>query len=495
MRNPFKKKPADPFAASRWDGVLRGGRTRERRHMRHWWQWASLALIIVLLGGAGVGAWLYLKLQGEIQEPVKGVEPNEGGDAKPFNALLVGTDARTGLTPEEQLSLGAADTGTNLSDTIILAHVDPETDRVTMVQFPRDLYVPIADGGTQKINSAYSTGRSNLVTTIENITHLDINHYAEVNLAGFRDLVDAVGGVDICITEAIPFDPNTGIEIAEEDLGMVHFDGDKALRYVRSRHSFATGDFARIENQQRFLSATLNKVTSLSTFFNFGRIRKLYSVAGDNVRTDDHTTIKGLYDLLKRFRTFDPNGYEAYTVPNLGTSSITLSTGEPYSVVQPDWPALEKLFRAIRYNNSPAEADGVPDIDPSTIRVGVYNGVGLDQPVAAPAAEELKAATTIATATGTETIEIVEITNAPRFGYEDTVVRYEPNAEKMAKLVAAALPGAEIEEARTKSGIDVAVIVGERFETEKIVQLLPIPIPQPGELPEICETTEPRPLE
>lgn len=495
MRNPFKRKPSDPFASSRWDGVLKGGRSRERKHMRHWWQWAALSLAIVLLGGAGIGAWLYLRLQGRIQEPVEGVAPNEDGDQRPFNALLVGTDARTGLTPEEQLSLGSADTGTNLSDTIILAHVDPETDHVTMVQFPRDLYVPIADGGTQKINSAYSTGRSNLVRTVESLTKLDINHYAEVNLAGFRDLVDAVGGVDICISEPIPFDPNTGIEIAEEDLGMVHFDGDLALRYVRSRHAFSTGDFARIENQQKFLAAALNKVTSVGTFFNIGRVRKLYSVAGDNVRTDDQTTIKGLYDLLRRFRSFDPNGYEAYTVPNLGTASITLSSGEPYSVVQPDWPALELLFKAIKDNESPAEADGVPDIDPSTIRVGVYNGVGLDQAVAAPAAEAIEEATTIASANGTETVDVVEITNAPKFGFKHTIVRYEPSAEKMAELVAAALPKAKMREGTTPTDIDVSVIVGEAFETKKIVQLLPIPIPQPGELPEVCRETEPKPLE
>src|SRR5918999_624196 len=454
MRNPFKKKPSDPFAASRWEGVLKGGRTRERKHMRHWWQWAALALVVLLLGGAGTATLLYLRLQDRIREPITPVAPNEDGDTKPFNALLVGTDARTGLTPEEQLSLGAADTGTNLSDTVILAHVDPETDHVTMVQFPRDLYVPIADGGTQKINSAYSTGRSNLVRTVENLTHLDINHYAEVNLAGFRDLVDAVGGVDICISEPIPFDSNTGIEITEDQLGMVHFDGDLALRYVRSRHAFSTGDFARIENQQKFLSAALNKVTSVGTFFNIGRVRKLYSVAGDNVRTDDHTTIKGLYDLLKRFRSFDPDGYEAYTAPNLGTSSIALSTGEPYSVVQPDWPALNKLFRAIKNNNSPAEADGVPDIDPSTIRVGVYNGVGLDQAVAAPAAEALKEATTIATATGTESVDVVEITNAPRFGFEKTLVRHAPDADKMAQLVAAPLPGAEGKEGKTPPDVD-----------------------------------------
>jgi LCP family protein required for cell wall assembly len=485
MRNPFKRKD-DPFAASRWDGMLKGARERKRRHMRHWWQWAALGVAVLVLGGGAYGLWAYYHLQGKIQEDIAAVEQSGGGDEKPFNALLVGTDSRTGLTPEEQLKLGASDVGTNLSDTIILAHVDPETDHVTMVQFPRDLYVPLANGTTAKINSAYSSGRSNLVKTIEDLTHLQINHYAEVNLAGFRDIVDAVGGVEICISEPIPFDPHTGLEVPESELGMVKFDGDRALSFVRSRHAFSTGDFARIENQQKFLSAALNKVTSVGTFLNIGRLRKLYSVAGDNVRTDDHTTIKGLYDLLKRFRAFNPGNYEAYTAPNLGSTTITLSSGEPYSIVQPDWPALHLLFKAVRENESPAEADGVPNIDPSTIRVGVYNGVGLDQPVAAPAAEELKAATTIASANGTETVDIAEITNATHFGFKDTVVKYAPNAENMAKLVAAAIPGAEVQPGRTRPGIDVAVVVGEHFETKKIVQILPIPLPQPGELPAVC---------
>lgn len=485
MRNPFKRK-SDPFAASRWDGVLRGGRTRERKHMRHWWQWAALGVVVLLAGGGGFAAWAYYHLQGRIQEHIGPVASSDGGDAKPFNALLVGTDSRSGLTPEEQLQLGAADTGTDLSDTIILAHVDPETDHVTMVQFPRDLYVPLASGTTAKINSAYSSGRSNLVKTIENLTHLQINHYAEVNLAGFRDIVDAVGGVEICISEPIPFDPHTGIEVPESELGMVKFDGDRALRFVRSRHVFATGDFARIENQQKFLSAALNKVTSPGTFLNLGRLKRLYEVAGDNVRIDDHTTIKGLYDLLKRFRAFNPDNYEAYTAPNLGAATITLSSGEPYSIVKPDWPGMHLMFKAIRENKSPAEADGVPDIDPSTIRVGVYNGVGLDQPVAAPAAEELKAATTIASANGTSTIDVAEITNATHFGYHDTVVKYRPKAEKMAQLVAAAIPGADVEQGKTRPGVDVAVVVGDHFETKKIVQLLPIPLPKPGALPAVC---------
>ncbi len=103
------------------------------------------------------------------------------------------------------------------------------------------------------------------------MTGIDINKYAQVNIAGFRDLVDAVEGVDICIAEPIPFDTATGIEVTEDEVGMVHFDGDRAIRFVRSRKVFGGGDFDRIQNQQKFLSAALSKITSPATFLDLGQ--------------------------------------------------------------------------------------------------------------------------------------------------------------------------------------------------------------------------------
>lgn len=469
---PFKSDP-DPFATSRYSDMFKSVRTRERRHFRHWWEWALLGLFVLLLVGAGVGLWQYFKFLNDTRcKPACVTDPVAEG--KPFNALLVGSDSRGDLTEQEQLDLGANAVPGERADTLILAHIDPATQRVTMIQFPRDLYVPIAGNGTNKINGALLNGPKQLLQTMRQLTGLKINHYLEVNIAGFRDLVDAIGGVEVCITEPIEFDPATGIEIGEDELGMVKFDGDRALRFVRSRF-FPTGDFERIQNQQKFVAAALDKVTSTETLFRPGRILKLLDVAGKNLETD--LPPRELPGFADRLRSFDPEHYEAYTVPNLGTA-----TNEAGSVVLPDEELMDLMFGAIAENESPAEADGVPNIEPSTIRVGVYNGSFVDL-VASSVAEELKVATTL----GEGPVQIVDVTNADRLNYKKTFIRYRPEARLMAELIAAAMPQAELVEGKTNPGVDVAVIVGKKgYGTKKIVQLNPIPLPKPGALPKVC---------
>jgi hypothetical protein len=151
-------------------------------------------------------------------------------------------------------------------------------------------------------------------------------------------------------------------------------------------------------------------------------------------------------------------------------------------VVLPDEPLMKLLFDAIADNESPAEADGVPNIEPSTIRVGVYNGSFIDG-VASSVSEELKTATTL----GSGPVQVVDVSNADRLNYKKTLIRYRPEAKLMAELIAAALPQAELLEGKTKKGVDVAVIVGKKgYDTKKIVQLNPILLPKPGELPKVC---------
>lgn len=481
----FGRKKQPTFGAG--SSVFRSARRRERKHLRRRWQWIALGLVLVVAGIAGYGVYYYFSLQGDIQVEVPGTEPQVEG--RPFNVLLVGSDSRAGLTKAEQLDLGAGTEGVTgeRADTLILAHIDPGTDHITMVQFPRDLWVPVNGRKEAKINSSLEFGRAAVVATVRELTGLPIHHYVQVNIAGFRNLIDAIDGVDVCVPEPVPFDPNTGIEIKPDEVGMVHFDGDRALRFVRSRKVFGEGDLSRIQNQQRFLAAAIDKVTSVATFFRPGRITALADVARENLVVDQDTTINGLKDIGLKLRSFNPDDYEAYTAPNFGARNITVG-GTEVSIVEPNLPAIEVLFDAIARNESPAEADGVPDIDPTTIRVGVYNGVGLDRPVAGPAAEELERATD--TGNGGVVISRDNIANAPNFKFRGVTVRYnqdEPEAAVQAELVAAALPGATIEAGRTERSVDVAVIVGRgRFRTTQLVQLLPIPIPRPGALPEVC---------
>ena len=474
MKIPFKKEP-DPFGASRYDGMIKGVRFREHKH--RWWFWVVIASLGLVLALGGYGAWKFVTTQNKIQEAVPDVEPVKG--LAPFNALLVGSDSREGLTVEEQLRLGAAAVGGERADTIILAHIDPGDESVTMVQFPRDLYVPISGGGEDRINAALENGPGQLVKTIESLTGLELNQYVQVNIAGFRDMVDAIGGVELCITDPIPFDPQTGIQVSEDELGLVKFDGERALRFVRSRN-FPSGDFERIQNQQRFVSAAINKLTSTSTITSPTRLNKLADVAGDNVKTDDNTSILGLKRLAERLRSFDPEHYEAYVVPNRGIGDVGGA-----SVVLPDNRAMKVMFDAIDRNESPAEADGVPSIEPSTVRVGVYNGTTTDG-----AADAAAAALDEATDVGAGPVEIAETANADRSNYRATLVFHDPEKPEtaaMAELVAAAVPGATVREGETRRGVDVAVIVGKkRFRTKDIVQLVPIQLPKPSKPPAMC---------
>ncbi|HYO61046.1 MAG TPA: LCP family protein [Actinomycetota bacterium] len=470
----FWKKEPDPFAPDAMDRTTRG-RLRKRRRRR--WQIAGIVVSLLLLAGTGSLKYLYDHLEDIVQEPIAPVEA-EKDEMDPFNALLVGSDSREGLTEEEQLAFGAEEVGGQRADTIILAHVDPANNRVTMIQFPRDLYVPIDGGYSNKVNTALMEGPSPLVRTIEDLTGIEINHYAQVNIAGFRDIVDAIGGVEICIPDPIPFDPKTGIEVPEEETGMVKFDGERALRFVRSRN-YATGDFERIANQQKFMSAALNKVTSTSTFFRPNRLIGLYKAVGDNLVIDEGTKLSRLVNIARRLRSFDPETYEAYIVPNLGTA-----TNEAGSVVLPDEEAMDVLFDAVAANESPAEADGVPDVDPASIKVGVYNGSGIEG-AADSAAVELDAATTF----GESGIQIVEIGNAPRADFKKTVVRYDESkvgSQERAELIAAALPGARVQERRVPDGVDVMVIVGAEFETQRLVRIQPIELPAPSDPPPEC---------
>lgn len=487
MRNPFKKK--DPLVADRYSGMIRGVRTRDHRRLgwlRRKWVWFLVGLLIVVGAVGGYAWWYYSSLKRDTQVEIPGVTEVEH-DRDAFNALLVGSDSRAGLTEAEQQDLGADDvdpvTGEPIvgarADTLIFAHIDPSANRVVMVQFPRDFYVRYANGNKGKINSALLEGRATLVQTVEDFTGLDINRYAEVNIAGFLDLVDAIGGVEVCIPEPIPFDRATGIEVSPEEIGMVQFDGERAIRFVRSRKVFGEGDLARIQNQQKFLSAAIDKVTSPRTFLNLGTLHRLRDIAGKNLKVDNHTDPFELFDLLKRFRAFNPDNYEAYTAPDLG-----ITTNEAGSVVIPDMATIRAMFSAIGRNESPASASTAPpEIRPGDVVAAIYNGANHNRVVAKPAARDLVAATTIDGAS----IEVAEVANADRDGFRKTVVRYERDARRQAHFIAAAIPGARLKLADTGLGLDVEVIVGKEFETRRLIQITPIAIPKPGELPEVCE--------
>ncbi|HEX6399192.1 MAG TPA: LCP family protein, partial [Actinomycetota bacterium] len=182
------------------------------------------------------------------------------------NYLLLGSDSRRGLTPEEQQAFGTDENngGVFRSDTIMLVQLDPRREKAVVLSFPRDLWVQIPGRGWDKINTSFEGGVSGggplrVAQTIHRLTGLKVNHFLYVDLLGFQQVVDTLGGVDMCI----PFDVQDPLSMLDLKAGCQTLDGRQALGYVRTRHlpcDDAAPDLSRIGRQQQFLRAVINQL-------------------------------------------------------------------------------------------------------------------------------------------------------------------------------------------------------------------------------------------
>lgn len=221
---------------------------------------------------AAVGAFGVIRAADERAEGVERIEGLElvldevTGPAR--NYLLIGSDSREGADPNAD-DIGAigteADVGGRRSDTIMILRQEKDGEGAALVSLPRDLLVTIAGTGRQdRINSAYNEGADRLVATIDEALGIPIHHVVDVDFFGFKDLVDAVGGTEVCFDYATR-DVNSGLL---QDPGCHVLRGDQALAYARSRYyqEFRDGswqtdgraDLGRIERQQAFISSTVD---------------------------------------------------------------------------------------------------------------------------------------------------------------------------------------------------------------------------------------------
>src|SRR5918996_6012633 len=242
--------------------------------------------VIALAGGAAVVAstsavWginLYLSIEGGRPRSVeiRGLAQESDFAHRPRNVLLLGSDTRAGLSPEEQAAFGSPETvGGERSDTIILLHIDPRRDQAVVVHFPRDLRVEVPGHETTKINAAYEYGGPSLVVrTVHRYTDLPIHNYMEIDLAGFQDLVDTLGGVRMCVDRPL-HDELAGLDI--DKAGCHTLDGAESLAFVRARNieGDTIPDFSRIARQQQFIRAMLNRLLRVGTVVNPGVVRNV----------------------------------------------------------------------------------------------------------------------------------------------------------------------------------------------------------------------------
>ena len=224
------------------------------------------------------------------------------------NWLITGSDSRQGLTRAQERRLHTGrDVGGHRSDTILLLHIPSNGGRAVLISLPRDSYVQIPGYGNNKINAAYSFGGPTLlVKTVEDNTGLRIDHYMGIGFGGLVNVVNAVGGVDMCVPHRI-HDRASGLHLKA---GCQTLSGAQALAYVRDRHTFNQQDLQRVQNQRIFLRALLRKMTSPGTVLNpFAAVPAAFG-ATSALQVDNGTHLYQLLQVALALR--DP---ETTTVP------------------------------------------------------------------------------------------------------------------------------------------------------------------------------------
>ena len=247
--------------------------------------------------------------------------------SKAENYLLVGTDTREGLTKQQMRELRVGSTATaagGRSDTMLIIHLSKSRDRAYIISLPRDSLVVIPEHVSSsdkktiipdrqgKLNSAFSYGGAPLlIKTVERATSIKIDHYVEVSFAGFAGIVDALGGIEVCTKVDID-DPKSHLVLSA---GVHTLDGIEALKYVRTRDFDGRGDIGRMQRQQQFMSAVLNKATSSGTLLNPFKVKNFINASLASVKLDSGLAPDDLLTLAKQMKNLSSGNVLTLTVP------------------------------------------------------------------------------------------------------------------------------------------------------------------------------------
>jgi LCP family protein required for cell wall assembly len=283
------------------------------------------ALAVVLVGAvATFGFYLNAKLgefgrfDSNLNAQQRAPEPT-GDAAEAQNILLIGTDAGTGGTIEEELSDGEWSTGAFRSDTMMLMHIPADQREAQLISIPRDSYVAIPGQGRQKINAAFSYGGPDLtVRTIENLTGVYVDHVAMIDWAGFKDLTHAIGGVKVRVAETFTDTRND----RTWEKGTYNLEGKEALQYVRTRYGLEQGDFDRIKRQQNFLRAVMRKTVSNGTLASPIRLTNLLDAITAATTVDAGWSTGDIRGLALRLRDLGARDVQYLTAPVAGTKDV-----------------------------------------------------------------------------------------------------------------------------------------------------------------------------
>ena len=270
-----------------------GKRRRRKRRIIAGVTALAIAAVLVLGGVLGVFGGINSALHSGLDSSLWSVL-SKANAGEPFYMLLMGTDESADRQDDEELG------GLFRTDTIILARVDPKEQSLTLVSIPRDTQVDLGEYGTQKINAAHTFGGPTLaVQTVEDLTGVEISHYAEIDFDGFIGMVDALGGIEVDVPMTID-DEDAGGHI---DAGLQTLDSWQALTLCRARNAYeevvGQGDLYRAANQRLVLGAIVKKILSSDP----ATMTNAINTCAQYVRTD--LDMNEILDLAQRFQGFD----------------------------------------------------------------------------------------------------------------------------------------------------------------------------------------------
>jgi LCP family protein required for cell wall assembly len=414
-------------------------RRQPRSGKRHVLRWIAVAAVVIVAAGTLTA---YVKYRAVYDSITRVTVPSTALGHRPpvystnsLNILVYGDDSRAGLTPHEQYILRTGHDQSDNTDTIMLVHISPGRQRVTVMSIPRDTMVPMyqCDSGpgytgqqadpnaAVQINALLQIGGPTcLWKTVEQVTGIRIDHFIGIGMLGFVKVVDDLGGVNVCV----PFKVNDPVSGLNLNSGEHHINGIQALAFWRTREDIGNGsDLERIQRDQ-FMSAQVVKgVLHSGLLSNPIRLVNVVTDAAASMTTDTGMTVSDLLQIGESVHSLSSQNVQFITVPN-----------EPWTQnpnrVQFLQPQASQVFAAIardktlpKVSATPSSSGGaqVLTTSPANVKVEVLNGSGVSR-IASEAAAGLTSRGFVVTGTG----------DAPSFAYTNSVIEYSSAADTAA---------------------------------------------------------------
>jgi len=374
-----------------------------------------------------------------LESRAESATPPDGAAPRLTNILVVGADAQmtslegeaSDLVDTDAAEVAPSDAVTPIplvADSVLLVQIASTRERPTIVNFPHDLKVEVSGFGTDRIGAVLGLGGPNLlVEVIEDYTGLELDHYVEVWVPGMAGLVDAIGGVVVCL-DAPLVDPVTAVDVPA---GCQVLDGVAATGLVRSRAAVEqfgpADDFGRIARQQYVVAQAMRQLTARGLAFNPFRLKSTIDAVAGSLATDDGLGARSMLRFASTLRDLDADAVDTRAIPGYWSSETGYVHAHPEQA--------EVLLQALRTGEPmpPVGATAPDELLPADVRVMVLNGEG-SEGLAGDVAALVEA----------EGFRVVGTDNAADFDVQASRIEVTADKEPLARLLAARLPGVAV---------------------------------------------------